>query len=212
MVQPGEQTQTITVTGEIPSIDTTDATLGGTVSNQSINSLPLNGRNFQRLIQLRPGVVTPVGSGTGAGQSTNGRRTQNDMLRLEGIAGIAESTGANVLNTSYRRGTRQVRSYLLMPFRSSARSKIRRRNMASGMARRSTSASNRAPTAFMARPMPSDAMPTPRIQQTFSPETILGGSRLRPWSSSGRRRADALSRISSSGLRVSRACASRSAM
>src|SRR5438309_4345553 len=98
VVQPGQQTQTITVTAEIPAIDTTDATLGGTVSNQSINALPLNGRNFQRLIQLRPGVVTPVGSGTGAGQSSNGRRTQNDMLRLEGIAGIAESTGANVLN------------------------------------------------------------------------------------------------------------------
>lgn len=104
LLQPGEQTQTVTVTGEIPAIDTTDATLGGTVSNQSINALPLNGRNFQRLIQLRPGVVTPVGSGTGAGQSTNGRNTQNDMLRLEGIAGIAESTGANVLNTSYRAG------------------------------------------------------------------------------------------------------------
>ena len=103
-VQPGEQTQTITVTGELPSIDTTDATLGGTVSNQTINALPLNGRNFQRLIQLRPGVVTPVGGGTGAGQSSNGRNTQNDMLRLEGIAGIAESTGANVLNTAYRAG------------------------------------------------------------------------------------------------------------
>ena len=32
-VQPGEQTQTVTVTGEVPAIDTTDATLGGTVSN-----------------------------------------------------------------------------------------------------------------------------------------------------------------------------------
>ncbi len=168
VVQPGEQTQTITVTGEIPSIDTTDATLGGTVSNQSINALPLNGRNFQRLIQLRPGVVTPVGSGTGAGQSTNGRRTQNDMLRLEGIAGIAESTGANVLNTSYRSGIR-VHSYRSTPYRSSVPSRIRRRNMASGMARRSTSASNRAPTAFMALPMPSDAMPPPRIHQTTSP-------------------------------------------
>ena len=59
VLQPGEQTQTITVTGEIPAIDTTDATLGGTVSNQSINALPLNGRNFQRLLQLRPGIVTP---------------------------------------------------------------------------------------------------------------------------------------------------------
>ena len=57
VVQPGEQTQTITVTGEIPAVDTTDATLGGTVSNQSINALPLNGRNFERLIQLRPGTT-----------------------------------------------------------------------------------------------------------------------------------------------------------
>ncbi len=41
VVQPGEQTQTVTVTGEVPAIDTTDAILGGTVSNQSINALPL---------------------------------------------------------------------------------------------------------------------------------------------------------------------------
>ena len=37
VVQPGEQTQTVTVTGEIPAVNTTDSTLGGTVSNQSIN-------------------------------------------------------------------------------------------------------------------------------------------------------------------------------
>ena len=63
VLQPGEQTQTITVSGEIPSVDTTDATLGGTVTNQAINALPLNGRNFQRLLQLHPGVVTVVGAG-----------------------------------------------------------------------------------------------------------------------------------------------------
>src|SRR5665213_330704 len=40
-VQPGEQTQTITVSGEVPAINTTDATLGGTVSNLAINQLPL---------------------------------------------------------------------------------------------------------------------------------------------------------------------------
>ena len=62
VVQPGEQTQTITVTGEIPAVDTTDATLGGTVSNESINSLPLNGRNFERLLQLRPGSRYFAGS------------------------------------------------------------------------------------------------------------------------------------------------------
>ena len=103
VVQPGEQTQTITVTGEVPAIDTTDATLGGTVSNQSINALPLNGRNFERLLQLRPGVVTSVGAGTGT-SSTNGRRSDQDLLRLEGIAGIADSVGSTLLNASYKGG------------------------------------------------------------------------------------------------------------
>ena len=104
MVQPGEQTQTITVTGEIPAIDTTDATLGGTVSNNAINALPLNGRNFERLLQLRPGVIQTVGGTTG-NSSTNGRRPGYDLLLVEGIVQIGESgaTGA-LMNAGYRVG------------------------------------------------------------------------------------------------------------
>ncbi len=102
-LQPGEQTQAITVTSELPAIDTTDATLGGTVSNESINSLPLNGRNFERLLQLRPGVVTPIGSGTGS-QSTNGMRTGADLTMIEGLSQMSPSTGASVLNATYRTG------------------------------------------------------------------------------------------------------------
>ena len=102
-VQPGEQTQTVTVTGEIPEIDTTDSTLGGTVSNQAINALPLNGRNFERLLQLRPGVVTEPGHGAG-NASTNGRRTGNDLLLVEGVAQIGPSNGTTTLNAVYRTG------------------------------------------------------------------------------------------------------------
>ena len=104
VVQPGEQTQTITVTGEIPAIDTTDATLGGTVSNDAINALPLNGRNFDRLLQLRPGIVTSVGGGSANGPQTNGRRNTDDMLRVEGIAGMAQAQGSDILNATYRSG------------------------------------------------------------------------------------------------------------
>jgi hypothetical protein len=73
ILQPGEQTQTITVTAEVPAINTTDATLGGTISNQTINALPLNGRNFERPLYLRPGVITSIGGKLGT-TSTNGRR------------------------------------------------------------------------------------------------------------------------------------------
>src|SRR5579872_2073706 len=104
VVQPGEQTQTVTVTGEIPAIDTTDATLGGTVSNEAINNLPLNGRNFDRLLQLRPGVVANVGGGSADGPQTNGRRNTDNVLRVEGIAGMSQAQGSDIINATYRTG------------------------------------------------------------------------------------------------------------
>jgi hypothetical protein len=103
VVQPGEQTQTITVTGEIPAIDTTDATLGGTVTNRSIMELPLNGRNFERLLDLRPGTVSTPGAGTGSSNS-NGRRIQNNTFRVEGIIQIVNTTGSTLMNQFYRGG------------------------------------------------------------------------------------------------------------
>jgi len=103
VVQPGEQTQTITVTGEVPAVDTSDATLGGTVTNQSISELPLNGRNFERLLDLRPGNVSTPGAGTGS-SNTNGRRISNNALRIEGIMGVSNTTGSTILNASYRGG------------------------------------------------------------------------------------------------------------
>jgi len=62
-VQPGEQTQTVTVTAEIPQVETTSATLGGALGNTTISELPMNGRDFTTLLSLRPGVTTYVGGG-----------------------------------------------------------------------------------------------------------------------------------------------------
>ena len=39
-LSPGQQTQTVTVTEVAPAINTTDATLGGTVTNQAVASCP----------------------------------------------------------------------------------------------------------------------------------------------------------------------------
>ena len=55
-LQPGEQTEKITVTEALPLVETTNAVLGGTISNQLIGDLPVQGRNFQKLLELRPGV------------------------------------------------------------------------------------------------------------------------------------------------------------
>src|SRR5882724_4084825 len=72
-VQPGDQAQTITVTEAAPLVETTNATLGGTLNNTDINDMPLNGRNYQLLLALRPGVMVQPGGGPWT-QSTNGIR------------------------------------------------------------------------------------------------------------------------------------------
>ena len=107
VLRPGEQTQTVTVIGELPAVDTTDATLGGTVSNQSINVLPLNGRNFDRLLQLWPGIITSPGATSGS-SATNGRRSIDDLLLVDGIAQIDQTaaTGTGIMQVAYRGGDR----------------------------------------------------------------------------------------------------------
>ena len=80
-----------------------DSTLGGTVSNQAVLALPLNGRNFARLLQLRPGVVTSPGATSGS-SSTNGRRAGADLWLVEGIPQIELTTANSTINGSYKGG------------------------------------------------------------------------------------------------------------
>jgi len=83
-LQPGEQSQTVNVTETVPLIETTHAELGGTIENAVINDLPLNGRNFENLLDLRPGVTKYPGN-SGWTQSTNGLRPHDNFFMVEGI-------------------------------------------------------------------------------------------------------------------------------
>src|SRR5437016_9343899 len=83
-VQPGEQTQSVTVTESIPLVETTNATLGGTLNNAQIQDLPLNGRNYQYLLSLRPGVMVQPGGGPWT-QSTNNIRPDESAWMVDGV-------------------------------------------------------------------------------------------------------------------------------
>jgi hypothetical protein len=98
-VKPGTASQTVVVSGGAPLINTTSATLGGTLSNNTINSLPLNGRNFLNLLTLRPGVISQPGVAPGAFfNSENGLRFNYMGYLLDSIMEYEPFQGESLVN------------------------------------------------------------------------------------------------------------------
>ncbi len=96
-LQPGQVTETVTISEEVPLVNTTSATLGGTLSNKEINDLPLNGRNYENLLQLRPGVMRYPGGGFST-TSTNGLRAEDNAYFIEGLFNSEPFSGQGIIN------------------------------------------------------------------------------------------------------------------
>src|SRR5579862_629775 len=96
-MQPGQVSEMIEVSGDVPLVDATSSTLGGTLSNKEINDLPLNGRNYQNLLQLRPGVMRYPGGGFST-TSTNGLRAEDNAYFIEGLFNSEPFSGQGIIN------------------------------------------------------------------------------------------------------------------
>src|SRR5438445_6327368 len=57
-MQVGAQTESVTVVAESEHVNTTDASVGTIIERRMVEDMPLNGRSFQGLITLTPGVAT----------------------------------------------------------------------------------------------------------------------------------------------------------
>jgi Carboxypeptidase regulatory-like domain len=100
----GDIQQTITVEESVAPVELTTEPTWGLVSERQVKDLPLNGRSFDGLITLNPGVVNYTsGRSGGIGTSNSslgnmfavsGRRPQENLFLLNGI----EFTGASVIN------------------------------------------------------------------------------------------------------------------
>src|SRR6516165_1066268 len=99
VLQTGIQTETITITEEVPMVDTTSTALGGTISNVTINQIPLNGRNYQNLLTLRPGTTVYPGGGPWT-QTTNGARPEDTSYLVDGISNDEAFMGFSVTNAA----------------------------------------------------------------------------------------------------------------
>lgn len=99
-LQVGSVESRITVTGDAPIVSTSTRDISGLVSERAVKDLPLNGRSYDLLLPLNPGVVNFTSQktgGTGISNSTtannfavSGNRPQQNLFLMNGV----EYTGA----------------------------------------------------------------------------------------------------------------------
>ena len=99
-LEVGVATQKVTVTGEAPAIETSTALVANLVGATQTQALPLNGRSFNQLIDLVPGVAPDsgrVGGGVGLSSDTfmsvNGAQSNSNVFLVDGT--YDEDNGTN---------------------------------------------------------------------------------------------------------------------
>jgi hypothetical protein len=95
-LRPGSVFESITVEEGAPLVNTESAAVSTVVDRQFADNLPLNGRGFQSLIDLTPGVVLIVSTLTDGGQfSINGQRGNANYWTVDGVSA---NTGISATN------------------------------------------------------------------------------------------------------------------
>jgi hypothetical protein len=88
-LETGTVQEVVEVTAEVPLVETTSNNSGGTINAATVAELPINGRDFTKLLELVPGSSSdPVGSTESAGSyglfSLNGNRGRSNNYLLDG--------------------------------------------------------------------------------------------------------------------------------
>lgn len=102
----GELKQAITVQEAAPAVNLSTQQISGLVSERQVKDLPLNGRSYDQLVTLNPGIVNYTAERSGGIGTSNssvgnmfaisGRRPQENLFLLNGV----EFTGASVINNT----------------------------------------------------------------------------------------------------------------
>jgi hypothetical protein len=83
----GAVSETITVEGGGPLVNTQSAAVSTVIDRNFVANLPLNGRSFNTLLQLTPGVVIAQTSSAAQGQfSISGQRTSSNNFLIDGVS------------------------------------------------------------------------------------------------------------------------------
>ena len=122
-LQVGQVSQEIRVNADAPLVSVTTNDISGLVGEQQVKDLPLNGRSYDLLIPLNPGVVNftmQKTGGTGVSNSTNGNnfavsgnRPQQNIFLLNGVeyTGAAENNMQPASTSGELLGVESVREF-----------------------------------------------------------------------------------------------------
>jgi hypothetical protein len=87
VLQVAGTTETVTVEGGAPLVNTVNATVSTVVDHEFIDDMPLNGHTLNSLIALQPGVTVANASIYQEGQfSVNGMRTDSNYFSVDGVS------------------------------------------------------------------------------------------------------------------------------
>ena len=94
----GDVSETVTVEAGAPLMNTESATVSTVIDHTFVDNLPLNGRSFQTLIALTPGVVAVATKANDQGQfSVNGQRADANYFTVDGVSANFGITGSSTL-------------------------------------------------------------------------------------------------------------------
>jgi hypothetical protein len=94
----GPLSETVVVEGGAPLINTESPTVSTVIDRRFVESLPLNGRSFQTLFVLTPGVVLTAVAQNNQGQfSVNGQRPDANYFTVDGVSANFGVTGFTTL-------------------------------------------------------------------------------------------------------------------
>src|SRR5229473_2472789 len=109
-LKAGDINATVQVVNEAPLINESPA-VGTVVDRHQVENMPLNGRSFQSLITLTPGIVQAPASLTQPGQfSANGQRTYSNYFTVDGVSantGITSGAGGSAFGGAQAALTQQ---------------------------------------------------------------------------------------------------------
>jgi hypothetical protein len=109
----GSLSDTATVVDEAPLLQTDSAAVSTLVNQQFVANMPLNGRSFQPLIALTPGIVF-TSQNLGQGQfSANGQRSDANYFTVDGVSanfgvtigGLGQTLGGAIPGFTAQGGT-----------------------------------------------------------------------------------------------------------